>query len=54
MERLEKNGISNVADIMPFYQKEGLAQSFYAPSGRFTVEGKGIPLEHIIRDYALS
>ncbi|KAK2609820.1 hypothetical protein N8I77_003299 [Diaporthe amygdali] len=38
LERLDRNGISKVADIVPFYQKEGLAQSFYAPSARFTVE----------------
>lgn len=28
-----------MADIVSFYEKEGLTQSFYAPSASYTVEG---------------
>lgn len=38
LERLEKNGITKMAEIVAFYKKEGLDQSFYAPSAQFVVE----------------
>ncbi|KAF5976027.1 hypothetical protein FCOIX_7280 [Fusarium coicis] len=35
---LEREGIQRFSEIVPFYEKNGYAQSFYAPSGLVTVQ----------------
>lgn len=35
---LEQQGIRNYTDLVPYYQSKGYVQSFYAPSGLFTVQ----------------
>ncbi|KAI1034495.1 hypothetical protein LB504_004351 [Fusarium proliferatum] len=37
LKQLESEGISQYEKIVPFFEKNGRAQSFYAPSGTFTV-----------------
>ncbi|KAG7424988.1 Elongation factor 1-alpha [Fusarium oxysporum f. sp. raphani] len=43
LEELERKEIQKYAEIVPFYEERGRAQSFYAPSGLFTVEKSQAP-----------
>jgi translation elongation factor EF-1alpha len=43
LEQLESEGISQYEKIVPFFEKNGRAQSFYAPSGTFTVQKSQAP-----------
>ncbi|CAF3536309.1 hypothetical protein SNK05_009756 [Fusarium graminearum] len=43
LQQLESEGISQYEKIVPFFEKNGLAQSFYAPSGAFTVQKNQTP-----------
>ncbi|KAF4448445.1 hypothetical protein F53441_8169 [Fusarium austroafricanum] len=43
LKELESEGISQYEKIVPFFEKNGYAQSFYAPSGTFTVQKNQSP-----------
>ncbi|KAM0416237.1 hypothetical protein ACHAPD_005154 [Fusarium lateritium] len=40
---LEREGISQYDKIVPFFEKIGRPQSFYAPSGTFTIQKSQTP-----------
>ncbi|KAL0777558.1 hypothetical protein CaCOL14_005211 [Colletotrichum acutatum] len=38
LEQLQANGVDKYADLVTFFEKEGIEASFYAPSARFLVQ----------------
>ncbi|KAI0598550.1 hypothetical protein F4775DRAFT_592270 [Biscogniauxia sp. FL1348] len=43
LERLERNGVQGYAQLVSFYEKENITQSFYTPSSQFVVNKNETP-----------